>query len=69
MLSSNNQIREFVIKTIPPDLIKVPIFKKIYDLDGSITYLLHYLGFSYFVEIGIHFISRGRNVQVYYYCY
>ena len=32
MLSSNNQIREFVIKTIPPYLIKVPIFKKIYEI-------------------------------------
>ena len=32
MLSSNNQIKEFVIKTIPPYLITVPIFKKIYEI-------------------------------------
>ena len=32
MLSSNNQIKEFVIKTIPPSFITVPIFKKIYEI-------------------------------------
>ena len=32
MLSSNNQIKEYVIKTIPGNLITVPIFKKIYEI-------------------------------------
>ncbi len=32
MLSSNNQIKEFVIKTIPPSFITVPILKKIYEI-------------------------------------
>jgi len=32
MLSSNNQIKEYVIKTIPGHLLTVPIFKKIYEI-------------------------------------
>ena len=32
MLSSNNQIRGYVIKTIPGNLLTVPIFKKIYEI-------------------------------------
>ena len=32
MLSSNNQIKEYVIKTIPGYLLTVPIFKKIYEI-------------------------------------